>query len=71
MYLREKVFKERILVGHACRHFLWLKAMAIYLVKQAYRNDGIRHLSPRISGFNFANLTFQQVEIGKNRVKMT
>ena len=28
-----------------------------------YRNDAIRHPSSRLSNFNFANLTFQLVEI--------
>ena len=35
------------------------------------RSDGIRHLNPGISSFYFANLTFQLVEIGKNRIKTT
>jgi hypothetical protein len=50
MYLREKVFKERILVGHAWRHFLWLKAMAIYLVKQACGNEILFFISVRPVG---------------------
>ena len=53
------------------QQFLDEKFRKHYTIYYGYRNDDIRHPSPRLSGFNFANLTFQLVEIGKNRVKTT
>ena len=47
---------------------LWTFAL---LLLSGYCNDDNRHPSHRLSSLIFTNLTFQQVEIGKKRVKPT